>query len=110
MSASNVINSLKDIYSTCKNYNLGIIVIAVTITPCGNYILWNKLLQKKINMINNWILSKPANVDYSLDLYNTVVVNNYNFNPVLTDDGLHPNDSGCELIANYLWNNLLEFF
>lgn len=106
--ASDIISSLSNLYSTIKSYNHGIKIIAVTLTPFGNYIQWTMNTQIKLKKINKWILSKPQNVDYVIDLYSALVVNNYEFNPKLTIDGLHPNADGCYFFANYLWNNLFK--
>lgn len=95
-SSSTIQNNLNTIYSTAKAN--GLEVVAIPILPWGCYPTSSPTKMATTKSINQWIQAN-SNVDYFIDIYNSMVVANDCMNPSYTDDGLHPNPTGHQLIA-----------
>ena len=70
ISGSSNINDLKKIYSLASlNPYKKTFVIAVSLTPWKGYQTWSTQKQRNTEIINDFILSKPDNVDAVVDAY-----------------------------------------
>jgi hypothetical protein len=88
-------------------HNAGIKVICCTISPCSNYSGWSSSVQTIIAAVNTAIKTTITNIDYIIDLYQTLggggtfILNtspNYD-----SGDGLHPNTAGYNACADAIY-------
>ncbi|MFH1246774.1 MAG: GDSL-type esterase/lipase family protein [Candidatus Micrarchaeota archaeon] len=93
-SVNTIKNNLAEMYNRAKN--AGMHVIAVTITPWQDHSSWTPKFQAKTEEVNRWILSKPENVDVTVDAYS--VLNAFSTKP------LHPNNAGQKAIGDAIYN------
>ena len=99
--------TLDDIFEKLKNFiedilNYGKPLIVETLYPTN---LIN--INKKIITLNEKLIKycEEKSIDY-LDLYSTLADNNGFINSHFSDDGLHPNEKGYEIIINELTEKL----
>ena len=101
---NNAQRGLQRIYQKAHSENLR--VVAITLTPWGNYRTWTEQRGQMTHTINNWIRGRAnghleAN-DIIVDVYGALGApgNPDALNPAYTQDHLHPNQAGHEVIAS----------
>lgn len=83
-------------------------IIALTMQPFGRYKEWSPILQYNTWAVNKWIVSIPINVDFVIDLNNSLLdPGSTSERPLLdsklTNDGLHLNRAGGKVIGDLLY-------
>jgi len=107
-----IIERLDAMYQEAKDS--GMRVIAVTISPWGEYrgkvtkygqSQWSQNSQRAIDTINLWLRSKPENVDVVVDAYKILEDPNNpdNLQKEFTGDRLHLNKEGNAVLANEIY-------
>jgi 3D (Asp-Asp-Asp) domain-containing protein len=99
-----VISDLKDMYAYAKAHNK--IVVAMTVAPSPDSSYADNV--KKVN--NNFILTKPQNTDYVVNVYNDLV--DPSTNKIKTDyvssDSIHQNTAANTVIAQDIYNTVFS--
>jgi len=103
-SVEKIESDLSEMYSRAKN--AGMRVIALTITPWKGSSGWSEECQRHTEEVNQWILSKPENVDVTVDVYSALedsgdpgaMRSEYS-----TEGKLHPNAAGQRAIADAVY-------
>lgn len=101
----NAIRGLDKLYQQIKLCPVKL--IALVITPFGSYRGWTLLQQSNADAVNEWLLTKPPNVDIVLDV-NSCISEPDNISSIrkdFTKDGLHINRKGGAAIADYLFQS-----
>ncbi|MFC1723601.1 metallophosphoesterase [Nanoarchaeota archaeon] len=95
-------DNLEQIYKLANDKNMH--VVAMTITPYKGHKYWSESRQAELKKVNDWILSKPPNVDLVINTYAGLtdsdglsLVKKYH-----VGDKLHLGPDGNEVIANLL--------
>lgn len=97
-------SDLTEIYRLAKSQ--GLRVIAVTLTPWKGYNTWGIKKQKNLEMINDWLRSKPENVDVVIDVYHSLEDPGrpgYLRNDCRDEDLLHPRYKGQRIIGRKIF-------
>jgi len=105
-SASSIEANLAQIYSKAKTK--GYSVIALTMVPWKDHVdsedpsnNWNVAKQSETNKLNQWIRSKPSNVDAVVDIYSKLAAEPDKMKRSYhVGDNLHPYIEGHKIIAD----------
>lgn len=103
MGAPSIQKDLSEIYAMAKDEGLEVIIL--TLTPWSGWSSWSDESQATTEQVNQWILSKPNNVDYVVDIYKALATgpgNNILNSSYDSGDGLHPNTAGQKVIADQI--------
>jgi lysophospholipase L1-like esterase len=103
VASATIIANIQSICTTA--HNAGIKVICCTIGPCGHYSGWSSSVQTIIDAVNTAIKTTITNIDYIIDLYQTLGAgNNYLTAPYDAGDGLHPSTAGYTACGTAIYN------
>jgi len=103
-SVERIEQDLAAMYSRAKT--AGMRVIALAITPWKGSSGWTEECQRHTEEVNQWILSKPENVDVAVDVYSALedAGNPDAIRPEFDTAGhLHPNAAGQKAIADAVY-------
>jgi lysophospholipase L1-like esterase len=101
--------NLQAMYTTA--HDVGIKVVAVSITPAGGWLNWDASKQTALEDVNTWMAGTAANVDYFIDAYSALedpgntehLLPAYDFG-----DGLHlSQEAGSEALGTTVYNGAI---
>jgi lysophospholipase L1-like esterase len=102
VASATIIANIQSICTTA--HNAGIKVICCTISPCSNYSGWSSGIQTILAAVNTAIKTTITNIDYIIDLYQTLGAGNtYIQAGYDSGDGLHPNTTGYQACADAIY-------
>lgn len=111
ISLDSIEKNLQAMYDSASAW--GAMVVAVTITPFKGdaYGQWDAPRQARTDSLNTWILAVPSNVDYAVNVYDSLESSPGSDSlPAAYDlgDRLHPNAAGAAKIARIIYNQCFK--
>lgn len=98
-----VIADFKEMFEYAKKENEHIKVIVLTIVPFKGYPTWSAKKQENLERVNQWLLTKPKNVDVVVDVYKNLSSSGFQIH---STDGLHPAPKGHKIISELIAEQL----
>lgn len=105
VSAASIISDLQDMYDVA--HAMGMIVIAVNISPFKTSIYWTSGRQAVLDTVNSWISTSDA--DYKIDVYSPLESSSSSdtlLSAYDSGDHLHLSAYGYSLVGDIIYNSV----